>query len=155
MELRIVAVGRLRAGFAQDGCDEYLKRIRRPFTTEVVCVREPRRGRGGTVDRWRRDEADALRAGTRGLAVAMDERGRQWDSSGFARWLGEQRDRSVSAISFLVGGPDGLDASLRDEAQSTWSLGSLTLPHDLARLVLCEQLYRATTILAGAPYHRE
>ncbi len=155
MQLRVVAVGRLKASFARDGCDDYLNRIRRPFTTEVVCVREPRRGRGGSVERWRAEEATALRAGCHGVVVALDERGRQWDSRAFADWLGDQRDRSVSAVSFVVGGPDGLEAALRASAQRVWSLGSLTMPHDLARLVLCEQLYRATSILAGSPYHRD
>ena len=155
MRLHVVAVGRLKAGYAREGCAPYLERIRHPFSASLIEVREPRRGRGGKVDRWRAQEAEALRSAADGALVALDERGRQFDSRGFARWLGEQRDRSVGAMSFLVGGPDGLDPALRASAALTWSLGKLTMPHDLARLVLCEQLYRATTILAGSPYHRD
>lgn len=155
MRLRVVAVGRLKAGYARDGCGLFLERIRQPFSADVVEVREPRRGRGGAVGRWRAEEAAALRAGSTGALVALDESGRQFGSRAFARWLGEQRDRGVGAMSFLVGGPDGLDEELRAEAALTWSLGTLTMPHDLARLVLCEQLYRATSILAGSPYHRD
>jgi len=155
VRLRVVAVGRLKAGFARDGCARYIDRIRHPCAAEVVEGREPRRGSGGTGDRWRTAEATALRSAARGTTVALDETGRQFDSRGFARWLGTQRDRSVSEISFLVGGPDGLDESVREAAGMVWSLGTLTMPHDLARLVLCEQLYRATAILARSPYHRD
>lgn len=89
-----------------------------------------------------------------GLVVALDEGGHTWDSQGFARWLADRRDEGVPEVAFIIGGPDGLDPSVRKRANKIWSLGRITLPHEMARLVLAEQLYRAGMILAGAPYHR-
>ena len=157
MKLTLVAVGRLRAGWAQQACDDFLQRLRRSVATEVVEVRDARRGKGGDPRIWRADEATRIRAALPPGApwVALDERGRQWDSRGFAAWLARHRDAGVGRLSFVVGGPDGLDPSLREAASERWSLGKLTMPHDLARVVLCEQLYRATSILRGAPYHRD
>lgn len=156
MKLSIIAVGRLKMSFTQDGCDEYLTRLRRHFPFKVVEVKEPNRRSGGTVAKWRSQEAEALTAALPkpGLVVALDEGGQTWDSAGFARWLGERRDDGVPEIAFLIGGPDGLDPTIRKRADKIWSLGRVTLPHELARLVLAEQLYRAGMILAGAPYHR-
>jgi len=123
---------------------------------EISEVRDIVR-KGGDVARYRAEEARGLRAAvpTGATVVALDERGTEYDSLSFAAWLGQQRDRSVPAMAFLIGGPDGLDPDLRASAQRTWSLGRLTLPHELARLVLLEQLYRAGSILQGTPYHRE
>ena len=157
MNLRLIAVGRLKHGHAQDGCADYAKRLGRMLPFEEICVRDARRTRSGNPARWKADEADALRAALPkgGLVVALDERGRQFTSRAFADWLGRVRDRSVGHVSFLIGGPDGLDASVRDSADLVWALGSLTMPHDLARLVAMEQLYRAANILSGTRYHRD
>lgn len=157
MKLRVVAVGRLKHGHAQTGCADYAQRLGRMLPFEEVAVRDARRTRRGEVARWKAEEAAALRGALPrgGLVVALDERGRQFDSRGFARWLGKARDRGVGTVSFLIGGPDGLHPDLRAEADLVWALGQLTMPHDLARLVLMEQLYRAANILAGTRYHRD
>lgn len=150
----MVAVGRLKLEYAQLGCAEYAARLQHSFPIEIHEIRDvPRRGE---LDRARAEEARGLRAAVPpgAVLVAMDERGHEWDSPGFATWLGQQRDQSVPAVAFLIGGPDGLDPEVRAAARRVWSLGRLTLPHELARLVLLEQLYRAATILAGLPYHR-
>ena len=89
-----------------------------------------------------------------GLRVALDERGDALTSLELARYIGEARDRSVPGVTFWIGGADGLDPALLREADRRLSLGRLTLPHRLARLVLVEQLYRAMAILHGDPYHR-
>ena len=88
------------------------------------------------------------------LAVALDEHGRQLDSLAFARRLGEWQDQGRSEIAFLIGGPDGLAPSLLEQADAVIALGSMTWPHRLVRVLLAEQLYRASAILAGHPYHR-
>lgn len=157
MKLKLVAVGRLKHGHALEGCANYAQRLSRMMPFEEVAVRDARRTRSGDVARWKAEEAQALRAALpkSGLVVALDEQGRQFTSRGFAQWLGKARDRSVGTISFLIGGPDGLDPALRTEADLVWALGQLTMPHDLARLVLMEQLYRAANILAGTRYHRD
>jgi 23S rRNA (pseudouridine1915-N3)-methyltransferase len=112
---------------------------------------------GGSAARWKAQEGVALLGcmppGAR--LVALDERGTPRTSRAFAEWLGRQRDTAVPAVCFLLGGPDGLDAPLRERAHEVLSFGPATLPHELARVVLLEQLYRATSILTGGPYHRD
>lgn len=157
MKLRLVAVGRLKHGHAADGCATYAERLGRLMPFEAIEVRDARRTRTGDPIRWKAEEAAALRAAVPegGLLIALDERGRQFTSRGFAQWLGKARDRGVPHASFVVGGPDGLDPDLRGAADLVWALGQLTMPHDLARLVLMEQLYRAANILGGTRYHRD
>lgn len=87
------------------------------------------------------------------VAVLLDSRGRQMTSEAFAAWLGARRDQGAQHVVFAIGPADGWSESARSNAQLLFSLGSLTLAHALARLVLAEQLYRAFTILAGHPYH--
>jgi 23S rRNA (pseudouridine1915-N3)-methyltransferase len=89
-----------------------------------------------------------------GLRVALDERGKALSSDAFARLMGHKRDDGVASLAFLIGGPDGNGKAVLDAADLTLSLGSMTLPHGLARVVLIEQVYRAVTILSGHPYHR-
>jgi 23S rRNA (pseudouridine1915-N3)-methyltransferase len=88
------------------------------------------------------------------VIVALDERGRDFNSQDFARWLGTRQDAGARHAAFLIGGPDGHGAEVLAAAALQLCLGRLTLPHGLARAVLAEQLYRAATILAGHPYHR-
>ena len=150
-------MGRIKAPYARDGCADFLKRLGRYFKVEHIEVRDVRRGRGGSPDEWKRTEAAALlKHVPRGaLLLVLDESGRQWSSQGLARWIDQKKNASVSSIAFVLGGPDGLHESVLARADRIWSLGLLTLPHELARLVLAEQLYRAGSVLAGHPYHRE
>ena len=153
----MAAVGRLRAEYARIGCANYARRTRAPFSPTLVEVPDVRRRKQGRPATWRAQEADALRRSLpkNALIVTLDERGVAWPSRRLARWLGERRDDSVRDVAFLIGGPDGIDPPLLAEAKLTLSLGPMTLPHELARLVLLEQIYRAAEILAGSPYHRD
>jgi 23S rRNA (pseudouridine1915-N3)-methyltransferase len=89
------------------------------------------------------------------LLVLLDERGKTMDSEGFAAWLGRERDGGRGTIVFAIGPADGWGEAARAKAAMTLSLGPMTLAHELARVVLCEQVYRALTILKGHPYHRK
>ena len=151
MRYRIAAVGRLRRGFHAEGCDFYLKRLQAFGRADVVEVRE---GRGSDPDQVRSAEADALLAAAEGRLVALDERGRSFGSRELADRLNELELAGESSITLVIGGAEGLHDRVRAAAQESWSLSPLTLPHELARLVLLEQLYRAETIRAGHPYHR-
>jgi 23S rRNA (pseudouridine1915-N3)-methyltransferase len=157
VKIRVIAVGRLKADYARDGCADFVRRAGRSFDLEVVEVRDVPRSKNADIAACKAAEAASLRAAIPPGAqiVALDERGRGWSSRDFAEWIGRQRDRAVPAVAFVIGGPDGLDASLRDAAHRVWALGEMTMSHELARLVLCEQLYRAGTLLAGLPYHRD
>jgi 23S rRNA (pseudouridine1915-N3)-methyltransferase len=156
----VAAVGRLKDGAERELLDRYLGRARaagrsRGFTDFDVL--EFAESRAIERDRRRREEAAQLSAATRAIAcrIVLDEAGAQQSSRDFAARLARERDSGAPALAFLVGGPDGHDASLAAAATMRLSLGPMTLPHGLARIVLAEQLYRAVTILAGHPYHRD
>lgn len=157
MKLIVVAVGRLKASWAIDGCADFQKRCRRYLPVEVVEVRDVPRRKGESATQWKAKEAVGILAALEGVdrVIALDEHGRGQPSRAFAEWLRDERDNGVRSVAFVIGGPDGLDAKVRRRALRSWSLGESTMPHELARLVLLEQLYRAGTLLAGLPYHRD
>lgn len=157
MRLQLIAVGALKQDYARSGCALFAERLGHLCRLELTEVRDAQRSGGpGNAPRWRAQEAERLRAALAGapLWVALDERGEEWTSEELARYIGEAQTRSVATLPFVIGGPDGLDPDLLRAAPRRLRLGRLTLPHELARLVLLEQLYRAHTILAGAGYHR-
>ncbi len=159
MRVIIAAVGRLKDGAERDLAGRYLTRLEAtggPIAIGPVSLIEVVEGRAATADLRRTDEAARLleRAEGADTLVVLDGRGKSLTSEAFARWLGLRRDSGARAAAFLVGGPDGHGQRALDAATLTLSLGAMTLPHGLARIVLAEQLYRAATILAGHPYHR-
>jgi 23S rRNA (pseudouridine1915-N3)-methyltransferase len=151
VRVTIAAVGRDRSGPARQLFEDYRKRTTWPIDLVELVPRS-----GLPIDRRLADEAlRLLQSVPRGaLAVALDEHGRQLDSMAFARRLGEWQDRGQSEIAFLIGGADGLAPSVLEKAEMVLALGSMTWPHRLVRVLLAEQLYRASAILAGHPYHR-
>ena len=147
-----MAVGRPAAGPLRDAIAEYEKRAARYWPLEIVEVRgEP--GKSLTAADVRRREAARLLERATGTIVALDERGRALTTDAFARWVADRRDRAEDT-SFIIGGAFGLDDSVRQRAALVLSVAPWTLQHELARLVLAEQLYRAGTILRGEPYHK-
>ncbi|MGB3633886.1 MAG: 23S rRNA (pseudouridine(1915)-N(3))-methyltransferase RlmH [Rubrobacteraceae bacterium] len=150
----IVAVGKLR-GWADEGCEDYLKRLRRYFPVDVVEVPEE------DMNRWSREEifsAEAARLSKKvpssAYLVALDrERGRQVSSERLARKLSGLGTSGRSDVAFVLGGPLGLSEEILGRSDEAISFGEITLPHALARVVLLEQLYRATKIERGEKYH--
>jgi 23S rRNA (pseudouridine1915-N3)-methyltransferase len=155
VKLSLIAVGRAR-GALGEAIAEYEARVGRYFTFESVEVREePFRGRGD-VQRVRAEEAKRLLARVPAGAdvVALHETGRQWDSQRLSGYLSDLALRASPGAAFVVGGAYGLSDDLLARAAHVLSLSAFTLPHELARLVLAEQLYRAGTIARGEPYHK-
>ncbi|WP_299954661.1 23S rRNA (pseudouridine(1915)-N(3))-methyltransferase RlmH [uncultured Roseobacter sp.] len=156
MRVHIIAVGRLRAGPQKDLIDDYLQRFDRTGRAlglgpaRVVEV-DDRKGGGmaGEAALIRR----AIPAGA--VVTVMDERGRQETSPAFAQRLAGWRDAGRGDLALVIGGADGIDPGLRAEADLALSFGKMVWPHMLVRVMLTEQLYRAASILAGAPYHRD
>lgn len=148
MRIVIAAIGRSRKGPEQQILDTYVKRL--PWTVTVRDFAEP-----GGADRQAREGERLLKAVPPGATmVALDERGETLDSVGFAERLKRWRDAGVGDVAFLIGGADGHGPAVLDRADMRLSLGPMTWPHLMVRGMLAEQLYRASTILAGHPYHR-
>lgn len=161
MRLTVAAIGKLPRGPEIDLCAKLTDRANAlarstklgPVTLREVEIKPALRG----AEDAKRAEADALRAAVQGCdrVVALDERGAALGSAQFAERLIRWRDAGARDAGFLIGGADGLDPGLRDQADLVLCFGALTWPHALARAMLMEQLYRASTIAAGHPYHRE
>ena len=159
MRLILIAVGRLKAGPERELAGRYLDRAAagaRGVGLTGVDMREIEESRARRPDDRRAAEALAIRAllpkGAR--LVLLDERGRSIGSEDFAADIGKARDAGTPAVALVIGGPDGHDPALRAEAGLVLAFGAMTWPHQLARVMAAEQIYRATTILAGHPYHR-
>lgn len=151
----MVAVGRIGASFAAAGCAEYLTRLKRYGPAEIVEVKAEPGDRGQAVGRLEREAERILRV-TEGTTVwAMDPSGASFTSEGLAAELSRLETSGSKALALVIGGPDGLARKVLIQAVRRWSLSALTLPHDLARLILLESLYRARTIQRGEPYHRQ
>jgi 23S rRNA (pseudouridine1915-N3)-methyltransferase len=159
MRLIIAAVGRLKDGAERELVARYRDRLdgmARRLALAPVTWDEIGESRAGTAARRCHEEGAALLELARDadIIIALDERGKQLSSEAFARMLAKHRDGGAGTLAILVGGPDGLGEEVSRLADVRLSLGPMTLPHGLARIVLAEQLYRAATILAGHPYHR-
>jgi 23S rRNA (pseudouridine1915-N3)-methyltransferase len=152
VELVLLTVGRLRPSF-RAACDDYLRRLGRCLKVREVEVREA--SRAPTVDAQRAEEGERLLAKRPAGArlVALARQGTAWSSEELARQV-ERWQRDARTVALVIGGSHGLPPDLLAAASDRWSLGPLTLPHELARVVVAEQLYRASTILRGAPYHK-
>ncbi|HET6434395.1 MAG TPA: 23S rRNA (pseudouridine(1915)-N(3))-methyltransferase RlmH [Xanthomonadaceae bacterium] len=155
MKARLVAVGERAPGWVAEGFAEYRKRLSHWLPLDLVEIEPGLRGKGRDTARAIADEgARVLAALPKGaLVVALDGRGRTWSSEALAQrlehWRAQGRD-----LAFLIGGPEGHAPEVLARADENWSLGPLTLPHMLVRLLVAEQLYRAAALLANHPYHR-
>jgi len=154
MRIAIAAVGKWKAGPERALFEEYKKRLKWPVTLKEVEERRPL-----PASQLKSREAELLldavpgKAGSR-LLIALDERGKTLSSGALAKQIAAWQQRGIGELAFAIGGADGLDDGLRAQAGMLLSLGAMTWPHMLVRVMLIEQLYRAQQILAGHPYHR-
>lgn len=159
MKLDLIAIGRMKSGPERDLADRYAGRLRQQGRS--VALDGPRLIELGEsparrdIDR-KQEEASAILAalGPGYRLIALDEEGEMPDSDGFAARLRRYRDDGIAGLALVIGGADGLGEAVLTRADFTLSFGRLTMPHQLVRVVVLEQLYRAATILAGHPYHR-
>lgn len=152
MRLTLLAVGKLRPVF-REAADEYLRRLQRDERVTEIEVREA--GRAPNAEEGCRQEGVRLREriGAGSHLVGLDREGTEWSSEQLAERLDRWR-LAARPVTLLIGGSHGLDPALLATCDQRWSLGLLTLPHELARVVVYEQLYRAGTILRREPYHK-
>ncbi len=159
MRIVLAAVGRMKPGPERELLDRYMTRARataRALGVSGLDVLEIEEGRGRSADERKRAEAAALSArlpqGT--VVLALDERGPSLPSPAFAAQIGKIIESGSASLALVIGGPDGFDDTFRSSARALVSFGAATLPHQLVRVIVAEQLYRSFTILTGHPYHR-
>lgn len=159
MRLVLAAVGKLKDGAERELYQRYSERFDaqgRTLSLGPLKLAELPEARQQSATLRKIDEAERLLKASDGadVRVVLHERGRAMTSEAFAKWLAQQRDGGAKTVALLIGGPDGHGDAVLDAAGLSLSLGPMTLPHGLARVILAEQLYRAVTILSGHPYHR-
>jgi 23S rRNA (pseudouridine1915-N3)-methyltransferase len=159
MRLLVIAVGRLKDGPERDLVERYRERfasLSRKLGFRGLEIHEVSESRAREAATRMADEAAAIKSliPENAVTVALDERGKTIDSAALARQLGRWRDESTANVVFVIGGADGLSPELRRMMKTVFAFGTATWPHQLVRIMLMEQIYRAATILAGHPYHR-
>jgi 23S rRNA (pseudouridine1915-N3)-methyltransferase len=150
MRVEIVAVGKVKQAQCRALVDEYMGRLKHYLPSGQSEVREGK----GQPHEVMRQEAEALSAAAQGVRVVMDERGKLLTSAELAEQLERWMNAGTKQVSFVIGGAAGLEPALRDGADLLLALSPMTLPHEIARVILAEQLYRAMTIIRGEPYHK-
>jgi len=156
VKLQLVAVGTKVPDWVQTGFTEYLRRFPKDMPLELVEVSAGKRGKNADIKRILEKEGEAMLAATGkgNRIVTLDIPGQPWETPQLAqqleRWKQDGRD-----VSLLIGGPEGLSPACKAAAEQSWSLSALTLPHPLVRVLVAESLYRAWSITANHPYHRE
>jgi 23S rRNA (pseudouridine1915-N3)-methyltransferase len=157
MKIQFWSIGKANDSYVKEGITEFTKRISKYFPVEWTIIPVPKNAgmlsemdlkkkEGETILQWLKPD-DYL--------VALDEHGKQFSSEGLSEFLQERASASTKNIVFLIGGAFGLDATVLKKAQLKWSLSQLTFPHQLVRLILSEQVYRACTILKNEKYHHK
>jgi len=155
MKLRIISVGHKMPEWVETACAEYIKRMPREMTTEIIEIKPDKRAAGKNSDVVQEAEAKRiLEAVGKDYMIALDERGQEVTTLQLATrmeaWLTGGRD-----VSFIIGGADGLHPDIKSKADWLWSLSKLTMPHGMVRVMLSEQLYRGWSVINHHPYHRE
>ena len=156
LHIKILVIGKTKHSYLQSGIHDYLNRLKHYAHVEVIEIRPKGRSKKLSDEEIKRQESElfSARLDSSDYLIALDRKGKMFDSREMAIALQKHAERNPKPIAFLIGGELGLASSLVDRADEVWSLSKLTFSHDMMRLILLEQLYRASTILAGEKYHR-
>jgi 23S rRNA (pseudouridine1915-N3)-methyltransferase len=156
MQIKILWVGKTKNAAIKSLWTDYLERLRHLVSCEIVEIRDLAKVRGLRGAGLRSAEAAVLEAAlsAKSRFVVLDAKGKEFSSEEFARWLQTEQVRGVSEIDFIIGGAEGVCDALLRRAHLTFSLGKLTWTHEMVRVLLLEQIYRAFCILRNIPYHR-
>jgi 23S rRNA (pseudouridine1915-N3)-methyltransferase len=149
VKIKIVWIGKTKEPAIAALTEEYLKRIARYVPVEGITLRDD----ADLLARFAASKSGASKNATKSTLVLMDSRGKEFSSGQFAKFIGDHQDRNPLPLVFAIGGADGFSPEARSAARHVIALGKMTLAHELARVVLLEQIYRAFTILKGHPYH--
>jgi len=152
MKINLIAIGKIKENYIVDGIKEYAKRISR--FAEFNLIELPDAPQGKTPDEQADIEGKRLLEKAKGTIIILDGKGKNLSSEGFATYLDKKCTEGVGEFSFLIGGSHGHSLATKQKADLLLSFGAMTFPHQLFRLMLTEQIYRALTINAGLPYHK-
>lgn len=155
MKLIMVCVGRMSQRYLHDGVEEFITRLQRYLPLELIELKEEKAGKKPDIDRLREREGLRIleKISERGKVIVLDERGRGLGSAGMARLIEKEMLAGTEHLTWVIGGPYGLSERVRKRADRILSLSEMTFPHQMVRLMLTEQLYRAMTIIRREPYH--
>jgi len=155
VKLRLICVGKLAEAWQRQAADEYAGRLQHYVSLEIVELKEEKGGRKGDIAGLLKREADRIleKIPAQSYVLVLDERGRQFGSEQLAEKLGDEMLHGGRDWCLVIGGPYGLDSRLRQRADVMLSLSKMTFTHQMARILLLEQLYRSNTILRNEPYH--
>ena len=157
MTIKLLCVGKIREHYLHEALDEYLKRLRRYIPVEYVEIKAKKRGKKSPESEVKQQEGERLRKmlTPQEFVVALDEKGMHYSSVEFSQFISRCQVRGdIKTLTFVTGGATGLLEAFLSEADVVLSLSKMTFPHQLCRLILLEQLYRAYTIMAGESYHK-
>jgi 23S rRNA (pseudouridine1915-N3)-methyltransferase len=155
MNLRIISVGHKMPAWVEAACSDFIKRMPRELSVEIIDIKPEKRAAGNSTENIQQLEAKRiLEAAGKDFIIACDERGTEISTLQLADKLTDWQSLGKD-VSIVIGGADGLHASVKSQADFLWGLSKLTLPHAFVRVLLCEQLYRAHSVNLGHPYHRE
>jgi 23S rRNA (pseudouridine1915-N3)-methyltransferase len=153
MRLRVIWTGKTRDAHLRALVDEYLKRLSHFTRCEIAELRESGGSeKDGGIAKDSKRISDGLREGA--INILLDPDGSEWTSQQLAKEIQQWQDSGTKEVTFIIGGPSGVSAELSKRASKRWSLSRLTLTHEMSRVVLLEQLYRAYTIINGLPYQK-
>ncbi len=155
MKIDLISLGKGAPSWVNNGFQDYAKRLSGPLKLNLIEIPTPKRSKTTSIEKLKIEEAKLIleHIPERQYTIALDERGTLWNTEDLAKQI-KQWQENHQSISMIIGGPDGLDQSIRQRANNIWSLSPLTLPHALVRILVAEQIYRAHSLLIGHPYHR-
>ncbi len=153
MKLQLWSIGKEHEPYVKPGVEDFTRRISRYYQVEWLIIPPPKISATPAIQKKKEAETILSQLTKNDYLIALDERGRQMTSEGLAQFIQDRANESSKNLTFLIGGAYGLDETVLTRADNRWSLSQLTLPHQLVRLLLAEQIYRACTILRNEKYH--
>lgn len=154
MKLFFISIGKTKDKNLKDLADDYIGRIKRYIPAEIIELREPKGISPKDTEKIIREEGCLFEDNIKdGYTIVMDERGKPMTTVEFAQFLSKRFDSGIKQINFLIGGPFGLSKEIKEKSDEIVSLSKLTFTHEMSRVILLEQIYRALTILRGEKYH--
>lgn len=157
VKIKIIAIGKTQKKFLIEGEKEYLKRLSHYIKVEVVELSDIKNAKSKTVDQIKQEEGQLILSNleTGGITVLLDEKGKEFGSVDFSKWVQQKMNQGGKHITFVVGGPYGFSDEVYQKATQKLSLSKMTFSHQMIRMLFYEQLYRAFSILRNEPYHHE